>query len=67
MNEEFVTARIPIASFRRKRKIPPGVPMEMLQPVYTKHVPRHGPNLQASHIPNDYADASRHFDSKRSW
>lgn len=67
LNEEFVTTTIPLAEFRRTRTLPPGVPMEMLLPVYTKYVPRHGPNLQASYIPNDSVDASRHFTSKRTW
>jgi predicted amidohydrolase len=66
-HEEFVSAIIPIAEFRRTRTIPPGVPMEMLMPVYSKYVPRHGPNLQADYIPNDGADAARHFSSKRNW
>ena len=41
--------------------------MAMLLPVYEKYVPRHGPNLQASYVPKDSADASRHFVSKRTW
>ncbi len=65
-NEEFVTATIPIAQFRRTRAIP-DVPIEMLTPVYAKYVPRHGPNLQASYVPKDSADASRHVISKRNW
>ncbi len=67
VHEEFVSTRIPIAEFRRSRTIPPGVPMEMLRPVHEKYVPRHGPNLQASYLPVDSADASRHFASKRNW
>lgn len=66
-DEEFVTTAIPMAEFRRTRTLPPGVPMEMLMPVYSKYVPRHGPNLQATYIPADSADASRHFASSRNW
>jgi predicted amidohydrolase len=67
VNEEFVTTTIPIAEFRRTRTIPADVPMAMLMPVYSKYVPRHGPNLQADYVPKDSADASRHFASKRTW
>jgi hypothetical protein len=66
-DEEFVTTTIPMAEFRRTRSLPPGVPIEMLMPVYSKYVPRHGPNLQASYIPADSADASRHFTSRKNW
>jgi predicted amidohydrolase len=66
-NEEFVATAIPIGEFRRTRTLPPDVPMAMLMPVYEKYVPRHGPNLQASYVPKDSADASRHFVSKRTW
>ena len=66
-HEQFVSTRIPIADFRRSRTIPPGVPMEMLMPVYEQYVPRHGPNLQATYVPTDPADASRYFASQRNW
>ncbi len=66
-DEEFVTTTIPMAEFRRTRSLPAGVPIEMLMPVYSKYVPRHGPNLQASYIPVDSADASRHFASRKNW
>lgn len=65
-NEEFVTTSIPIAQFRATRTIP-DVPMEMLMPVYSNYVPRHGPNLQASYVPTDSADASRHVIKNRNW
>ena len=65
VHEEFVRTSIPMAAFRGSRTIPPGVPIEMLRPVHEKYVPRHGPNLQASYLPVDSADASRHFASKR--
>ena len=67
VHEEFVSTRIPIAEFRRSRTVPPGVPIEMLRPVHERYVPRDGPNLQASYLPADAADASRHFRSKRNW
>ncbi len=66
-HEEFVTATIPMASFRRSRTIPAGVPMEMLMPVFKAYTPRNGPNAQASYIPTDSADASRHFTKERNW
>ena len=67
VHEEFVRTTIPMAAFRRSRSIPPGVPIEMLRPVYEKYVPRDGPNSQASYQPADAADASRHFKSIRNW
>ena len=67
VHEEHVTVTIPMADFRRSRTLPPGVPIEMLAPVYDEYVPRHGPNLQATYVPTDSADASRHFASKRNW
>jgi predicted amidohydrolase len=65
-NEEFVTATIPVAEFRRTRAIP-DVPMEMLMPVYSRYRPRYGANLQADYIPKDGADASKYFASKKRW
>ena len=67
VHEEFVRTTIPMAQFRRSRTIPPGVPIEMLQPVYDRYVPRNGPNGQTSYLPADGADASRHFGSIRNW
>jgi len=67
VHEEFVRTTIPMAAFRRSRTIPPGVPLEMLRPVYDRYVPRNGPNSQASYLPADGADASRHFGSIRNW
>lgn len=67
VHEEFVRTAIPMAAFRRSRTIPPGVPMEMLRPVYDRYVPRNGPNSQASYLPADGADASRHFTGNRNW
>jgi predicted amidohydrolase len=66
INEEFVSTVIPIAEFRRTRSIP-DVPMEMLMPVYSKYVPRNGPNAQASYVPKTSEEASKHFISKRNW
>lgn len=67
MHEEFVKARIPMASFRKTRSIPNGVPMEMLMPVYKKYEPRYGPNVQADDIPEDSAAAWRLFEENRNW
>lgn len=67
VHEEFVRTTIPMAAFRRSRTIPPGVPMEMLRPVYDRYVPRHGPNGQATYLPEDGADASRHVAGNRNW
>ncbi len=65
-NEEFVTTVIPMAEFRRTRVIA-DVPIEMLMPVYSKFVPRNGPNAQASYVPKTSEEAAKHFISKRNW
>ncbi len=65
-SEEFVSTTIPMAEFRRTRSIP-DVPMEMLLPVYSRYVPRNGPNSQASYVPKTSEEASKHFISKRNW
>jgi hypothetical protein len=65
-NEEFVTAVIPMGDFRRTRSIP-DVPMEMLMPVYSRYVPRNGPNAQSDYVPRDSVDAARHFNTRRNW
>lgn len=64
--EEFVSTVIPIAEFRRTRSIP-DVPMEMLMPVYSKYVPRNGPNAQADYMPKNSEDAAQHFIKRRNW
>jgi predicted amidohydrolase len=66
-HEELVRATIPMADFRKRRTIPPWVPMEMLLPVFQAYTPRYGPNAQAEYIPSDSADASRHFRDTRNW
>jgi hypothetical protein len=43
------------------------VPIEMLLPVYTKYVPRNGPNAQATVVPRTSEEASKHFIQKRNW
>jgi predicted amidohydrolase len=65
-NEELVSTVIPMADYRRTRVIP-DVPMEMLLPVYTKYVPRNGPNSQAEYVPKTSEEASAHFIKKRNW
>jgi predicted amidohydrolase len=65
-NEEFVSTVIPMAEFRRTRSIA-DVPIEMLMPVYSKFVPRNGPNAQASYVPKTSEEAAKHFISKRNW
>jgi hypothetical protein len=39
--------------------------MAMVLPVYNQYQPRYSPNLQARHIPDDYADAGRYFDAMK--
>jgi predicted amidohydrolase len=65
-HEEFVTATIPIAEFRRTHTLPE-IPMAMVLPVYEQYLPRYSPGLQDGYIPTDFEDASRYFASKRNW
>jgi hypothetical protein len=41
--------------------------MEMLMPVYSKYVPRNGPNSQIDYVPKNSEEASAHFIKKRNW
>lgn len=65
-NEEFVSTVIPVGEFRRTRVIA-DVPIEMLLPVYTRFVPRHGPNSQSASVPKTSEEASAFFVGKRNW
>jgi len=65
-HEEFVTASIPIAEFRKTHTIPE-IPMAMILPTYTQYRPHYSPGLQESYIPNDFEDAARYFASKRNF
>ena len=39
----------------------------MVMDAYRQYVPRYRPNLLAEHIPDDYVDASKYFESHKSW
>lgn len=66
IHEEFISAPIPMASFRKSHRLP-DVPMALVMPVYQKYRPPYDPGLQLDYIPNDPQDAARYFNSKRNW
>ena len=66
IHEEFVAARIPIADFRKRHRIP-DIPMALVMPVYEKYQPPINPGLQLDYLPDDSYDAARYIKSKRNW
>ncbi len=66
IHEEFISAPLPMASFRKSHRLP-DVPMALVMPVYQKYRPPYDPGLQLDYIPNDPQDAARYFNSKRNW
>jgi predicted amidohydrolase len=65
-SEEFITAAIPIAEFRRTFRLP-DIPMALVMPVYQKYKPMYDPGLQLDYLPSDSADAAKFYRSKRNW
>lgn len=66
VHEEFITAALPMASFRSTYRLP-DVPMALVMPVYQKYRPPYDPGLQLEYLPDDPQDAARYFNSKRNW
>ena len=66
IHEEFISARIPIADFRRRHRIP-DVPKALVMPVYEKYQPPFPPGLNMDYIPDDLEDAARHIYGNRTW
>ncbi len=66
IHEEFISARIPIADFRRRHRLP-DVPKELVMPVYEKYVPPFPSGLNLDYIPDDLEDAARHIYGNRTW
>lgn len=64
--EEFITARLPMAEFRKSHRLP-DIPMALVMPVYQKYRPPYDPGLQLDYIPDDPQDAARFFNARRNW
>jgi predicted amidohydrolase len=64
--EQGVTARIPIASYRKRHRIP-DVHMDLYQPILDAYQPRFAPNLFSEYTPTDLLDAKRYLDTKNRW
>ena len=64
--EQGVTARIPIASYRKRHRIP-DVHMDLYQPILDAYQPRYAPNLFSEYTPTDLLDAKRYLDTKNRW
>jgi predicted amidohydrolase len=55
-HEDFVSARVPIADFRKTRRFPE-YPMALFLPVFQQYEPKFGPNTFLSKLPKDYREA----------
>ncbi|MCS6948229.1 MAG: hypothetical protein NZM12_11490, partial [Steroidobacteraceae bacterium] len=55
-HEDFASARIPIADFRKTRRFPE-LPMKLLLPVLTQYEPSFGPNAFLEKLPETYKEA----------
>lgn len=64
--EQSVSATIPIAEFRRNRRLP-DVPMALVMPVYEKYRPPIDPGLSLEYLPTDMVDSARYIKEKRNW
>jgi predicted amidohydrolase len=64
--EQMLTARIPIAEFRARRRLPQ-VHIDLYRDVFDTYVNRYPPNLWSEYIPNDGQDAARYLKDKAVW
>jgi predicted amidohydrolase len=55
-HEDFVSARVPIADFRKTRRFPE-YPMALMLPVFQQYEPKFGPNTFLTKLPKDYREA----------
>jgi hypothetical protein len=55
-HEDFVSARVPIADFRKTRRFPE-YPMALFLPVLQQYEPKFGPNTFLAKLPKDYREA----------
>jgi predicted amidohydrolase len=58
-HEDIVSARIPIADFRKTRRMPE-YPMALLLPVFQQYEPVFEPNAFSAYLPTDYKDSGRY-------
>lgn len=64
--EQLVQARLPLADFRKRHRIPTVHPA-LVMPVYQAYVPRYPPNLFAQYLPTDLQDSGRFHKDKANW
>ena len=64
--ETKITARIPIADYRRRNR-QPTVHMELYKSIYEKYKSPYGPNLFSEYQPKDLQDAKRYLNDKTRW
>jgi predicted amidohydrolase len=55
-HEDIVSARVPIADFRKTRRFPE-YPMALFLPVFQQYEPKFGPNTFLQKLPADYREA----------
>jgi predicted amidohydrolase len=55
-HEDYVSARVGIADFRKTRRFPE-LPMALFMPVFQQYEPKFGPNTFLSKLPKDYKEA----------
>jgi predicted amidohydrolase len=55
-HEDYVSARVGIADFRKTRRFPE-LPMALFLPVFQQYEPKFGPNTFLSKLPKDYKEA----------
>ena len=60
------TARIPMAEFREKHRIP-DCHMSLYRPVLNQYRERYDPNMYADYLPKDKRDAYRQFSESSRW
>ncbi len=64
--EQQVVARIPLASYRARHRIP-DVHWALYAPVFSAYQPRYQPDLFDDYSPTDLLDAKRYLDEKDGW
>jgi predicted amidohydrolase len=66
VNETLVTARIPIAEFRKRHR-QPTVHMSLYADVFDAYKERFPPNLFSQYLPKDGTDSARFLGDKANW
>jgi len=65
-HEQVVSARVPIAEFRRRHR-QPVVHLELYRSVLERYVSKYPPNLFAGYLPSDLRDSARYLRDKSVW